>query len=487
MTKSPQDPVERLVSDESTFYPKSSGNVGNSGRWKRAALPTKSEDLDSNMDESVSTQVPPVCDEDSTLEPRPTCSRLVLKRNGHQNVPSKVSSVCVIGGGPAGLGCCRALCDAGLNVTLIQESRGLGGKLCTKYVNGKDDPTLHFDMGVQFIKPAGLLKELLILGDIVAPWPEVGRFKRVKCQGNWRKWNIGTVSDIATGGYVVGIPSMSSIGHYLAEQCKDLQIHVDRTAHVRSRVPATQQWEVEWHRGVPTGGQLFYRPELKDVPKEVCRGTFDAVVLAFESNKIARGCKSGYKMTQPSATPLIQRQVKKAKTCQLWNLMVAFNNEVTMPWDAASVEGHSSIAWVAVDSSKPGRVRVPQCFMVFSTREWANWKQWGKSEVERELLHEFLCFLGEVLGYMPPKPCFVMAGRWGNSTESVLTNDFPVGEFPLRATGFHEHSAPVVWDSTSQMGATGDWTRGFSVCDAYTAGHELAMAITGESESVSFK
>lgn len=38
--------------------------------------------------------------------------------------PSNAPAVCVIGGGPSGLGCCRRLCDAGMRVTLIQESRG---------------------------------------------------------------------------------------------------------------------------------------------------------------------------------------------------------------------------------------------------------------------------------------------------------------------------------------------------------------------------
>ena len=32
--------------------------------------------------------------------------------------------VCVVGGGPSGLACCRSLCDAGIQVVLIQESRG---------------------------------------------------------------------------------------------------------------------------------------------------------------------------------------------------------------------------------------------------------------------------------------------------------------------------------------------------------------------------
>ena len=34
-----------------------------------------------------------------------------------------------------------------------------------------------------------------------------------------------------------------------------------------------------------------------------------------------------------------------------------------MPWDAAHIEGHPSLAWMAVNSSKPQRARVPQCFM----------------------------------------------------------------------------------------------------------------------------
>jgi predicted NAD/FAD-dependent oxidoreductase len=199
------------------------------------------------------------------------------------------------------------------------------------------------------------------------------------------------------------------------------------------------------------------------------------VVLAFEANKIVRGCKSGYKMTQPSATPELRRQITgKARTSQMWNLMVAFDTELQIPWDAACVEGHPSIAWVANDSSKPQRAKVPQCFMVFSTQAWADWKQWGKKEVERDLLWEFLSFLECVIGHRPPKPSFVLSGRWGNNTETVLTGDRPRGEFPMRALHHHEAHARAVWDADGRMGATGDWTRGFSASDAFTAGVEMA-------------
>merc|ERR1712187_411892 len=172
----------------------------------------------------------------------------------------------------------------------------------------------------------------------------------------------------------------------------------------------------------------------------------------------------------------------KVRTSQMWNLMVAFDKELPMPWDAANIEGHPAIAWIAVNSSKPQRARVPQCFMVFSTKEWADWKQWGKREVEHELLAEFVYFLEVLLGSKPPKPCFVLSGRWGNNTETVLTRDQAKGEFPMRAIGYHDDEAGVVWDEAQRMGATGDWTRGFSVSDAYTAGTEIAKTIIREAD-----
>jgi len=418
-------------------------------------------------------------DEDVAMPPRKTRARpAAMPEEGRP-----VKSVCVVGGGPSGLACCRTLCDAGLEVTLIQESRGLGGKLCTKFVNGKEDPTLHFDMGVQLLRPAGLFAEQL--EGIVAPWPARGRFKRLQCSGGWTSWSITGSSDIPVDGFVVGVPSMSAIGRHLAEKCRGLSVHVDRTAQVRGRDPASGQWEVQWKREAATGGQLRYRPELAEGATEVSRADFDAVVLAFEANKVVRGCKSGYKMVESSATPVLRKQLSggKTRTSQMWNLMVAFDKELPMPWDAASIEGHRSIAWVAVDSSKPQRARVPQCFMVFSTREWADWKQWGKREVERDLLNEFLGFLEQVLGRAPPKPCFVLSGRWGNNTEAVLTGARPEGEFPMRALGHFEGPGSLVWDGAQRMGATGDWTRGFSVSDAYTAGVELAEGVLKDSGS----
>ncbi|CAK8997660.1 unnamed protein product [Durusdinium trenchii] len=348
----------------------------------------------------------------------------------------------------------------------------LGGKLCTKFVNGKEDPTLHFDMGVQVLKPRGRFAEEL--EGVVKPWPRVGRFKRIRCTGDWRRWSIQGSEDLPTTDLVVGTPSMSAIGRHLAERCRSLEVHVDRTAQVQGRRKMTGQWSVMWSRAEANAGQLRYRPELAEGASEVSYRNFDAVVLAFEANKVLHGCKSGYKMVPSSVSPALRERLSgRTKTSQVWNLMVAFDRELPMPWDAAAITGHGSLAWVAVDSSKPDRQRVPQCFMIFSTKEWANWKQWSKKEVERVLLYDFMSFLSDTLGSWPPEPCFLLSGRWGNNTEAVLTGEVPEGDFPMRSLGHYEGVGSPLWDKDG-MGATGDWARGFSVNDAYSAGVELA-------------
>ena len=48
--------------------------------------------------------------------------------------------------------------------------------------------------------------------------------------------------DLPTTDLVVGTPSMSAIGRHLAERCRSLEVHVDRTAQVQGRRKMTGQW-----------------------------------------------------------------------------------------------------------------------------------------------------------------------------------------------------------------------------------------------------
>lgn len=350
----------------------------------------------------------------------------------------------------------------------------MGGKLCTKFAGpgGKDDPTLHFDMGVQLLRPRGALAEALG-GEGVAPWPEEGRLVELGVGPG----GPAVSRRLPTRGLVVGVPSMSAVGHRLLAACgQEVSVITDRTAWVGGA--RGDQWHVQWGRAKGNAGQIRTRPELaKEVPDE--GANFDAVVHAYEANKIRKGCATGYKAVPSSATTAISQALRGARTCQVWNLMIAFESPAApdLDWDAAFIKGHRALAWLANDSSKPMRSRVPDCWMAFSTLEWAQ-GGWSNKDVEVALVKEVCKLLGQLAGRSPPKVVFAQAGRWGNSTASCLSGAEPIGEFPARCLAQEEGPPPaVVWEPADGMGACGDWAAGFSVCDAFDAGVALAGEI----------
>ncbi|CAK0891338.1 unnamed protein product [Prorocentrum cordatum] len=135
--------------------------------------------------------------------------------------------------------------------------------------------------------------------------------------------------------------------------------------------------------------------------------------------------------------------------------MIAFESPAApdLDWDAAFVKGHRALAWLANDSSKPMRSRVPDCWMAFSTLEWAQ-GGWTKHDVEAALVKEVCKLLGQLTGRSPPKVVFAQAGRWGNSTASCLSGAEPVGEFPARCLA-QDRGGPPAGDCLGARGRHG--------------------------------
>lgn len=57
--------------------------------------------------------------------------------------------VAVVGGGFAGLAAAKELADAGANVTLVEQGRGLGGRVCSRRATVGGGHPLTFDHGAQ--------------------------------------------------------------------------------------------------------------------------------------------------------------------------------------------------------------------------------------------------------------------------------------------------------------------------------------------------
>jgi predicted NAD/FAD-dependent oxidoreductase len=122
-------------------------------------------------------------------------------------------------------------------------------------------------------------------------------------------------------------------------------------------------------------------------------------------------------------------------------------------WNAAR-STHHRMAWLARESSKPGRKSIER----WTVQASAAWSQEhledDNARVEAKLLKAF----SEVTG-IRAQPAYTQTQRWRLAkTEQALG---------------HSH----LWDGQSGLGACGDWCIGHRVEDAFISGLELALQV----------
>ena len=201
--------------------------------------------------------------------------------------------VAVIGAGIAGLACARRLADAGLAPVVFDKGRGIGGRLATRRVDG-----LQFDHGAQYVTArdaafAAVLRDMQTSG----------------AAGLWH--------DGSGEAHMVGIPGMSALARALASGL-DLRQRV-QVASVRG---ASGQWSVEgdgWHN------------------------TFDRVVLTVPAPQVAGLLGADH--------PLVAK-LSGVVMAPCLTLMAASHPPPAFLTDK---DPNGPLAWIAADTSKPGR------------------------------------------------------------------------------------------------------------------------------------
>jgi len=387
--------------------------------------------------------------------------------------PAGGRRVAVVVGGAAGLAAAAALTAAGLDVTLFEQGRGLGGRVCSRRVDGGGGgdgaaaAELSFDHGAQYLSPkpapfAALLAELEAAGAL-ARWH--GAVGDINASGS----GVLDLGSFRPGGKAlyVGSPSNSAFGRALAARCGPgrLSAHTAVRAHGLALEPATGRWRL---RVRPAAAGDSGGPASEPWPE-----AFDGVVSALSANSTVRLLGGGDGGDgDAAAAPAIAAAAAGVRSNVCWALMLALRRPSGLPLDGALIAGGGPLAWIARNSSKPGRARPAgdawvETWVIHASPEWSNARRDARREqVAAELLAAFAhaapC-VREAIEGGGGRPPLALAHRWNNA--------YPLN--PLTAPPPAEPGAP-------RLVACGDWAAGPRVGDAYASGLAAAESLLAQ-------
>lgn len=281
--------------------------------------------------------------------------------------PDASESTAIIGAGMAGLAAGLLLQEAGQAVSLFEKSRGPGGRMSSKRING-----VSLDLGAQYftVRSAGF-----------------ARLLERYAAGSYGLWEGELLIEKAAGerqpffeeARYVGIPRMSAITRMLA---RHLPVKVATRIEKLIRHDAKQWW-------------------LEDSEGQV-HGPFDRVVCTLPPAQ-ALG------LLQASGLgSLADGALTRATLHPCWAVGVGFEYSLQCPFQGLQAH-HPALAWLANNSSKPGRSGDREWWVLHATTQWSAEHREATGEV---VIDALLTALSEVIGIELPDHADVVAHRW---------------------------------------------------------------------------
>ena len=345
---------------------------------------------------------------------------------------SKARHIAVIGAGMAGISCARTLVQAGHRVTVFEQDGAVGGRMATV-----DSPFGSFDSGAQYftVRDARFARALKTVPGLCKPWSantvrvldELGRVAAAGLPAREPHW--------------VPLPGMQALAAAWARPLQDAgQVELNTcVTHIEPDALGGQRWQL--HTQGVGGGQ------------HVASG-FDAVLLALpapQARDLLRASRQGGHF----------KALDAVQVAPCWTLMLAFpqamqpNLSALGPqWNAAR-STHHRVAWLARESSKPGRGAVERWTVQASAAWSTEHLQDDDARAEAKLLKAF----SEVTG-IRAAPSHAQTQRWLYAQTIA-----PLGRSHL-------------WHAPSGLGLCGDWCFGHRVENAFVSGLELALAVS---------
>lgn len=340
--------------------------------------------------------------------------------------------IAVVGAGIAGITCARTLAKAGHRVTVFEKSRGAGGRMATRSTEFGD-----FDHGTQYftVRDSRFEEALATASGLVRPW-SANTVRILDDHGR-----VMAASLPVPESHWVAKPGMNALVRQWAQPLQDAgQLVLD-----------TQVTRLEADKLHPERWQL--QTDGEGGESHVYSG-FDAVILAIPSPQ------AHALLLSSQQSKALQTELARVTVEPCWTLMVAFPQALQPTlaslgpqWNVAR-STHHRIAWLARESSKPGRGPIER-WTIQANVEWSQRHLEDDAErVKAKLLRGFT----EITG-IRAEPPHAEVHRWRYAQTSK----------PLGKTH--------VWEVQSGIGLCGDWCLGHRVEDGFVSGLEMALAI----------
>jgi predicted NAD/FAD-dependent oxidoreductase len=326
--------------------------------------------------------------------------------------------------------------QAGHQVSLFEKSARPGGRMATR-----SSPFGSFDHGAQYftVRDQRFALALQTVPELCKPWSantvrvldEHGRVAAAGLPAREPHW--------------VPTPGMNALAAAWAEPLAKagslkLETRVTRLERDASQV---HHWTLH------TVG-----PETDNGHRREALSGFDAVVLALPAWQ-ARELLLNSELADTMA-----QEIGAVEVAPCWTLMLAFPNAMQPAfstlgpqWNAAR-STHHRIAWLARESSKPGREPIER----WTVQASAAWSREHFNDDPLRVQAKLCKAFSEVTG-IRAEPTHVDSHRWAYA-QTVK----PLGKSHL-------------WDPRVRLGACGDWCTGHRVEDAFLSGLGLALTM----------
>lgn len=337
--------------------------------------------------------------------------------------------VAIIGAGMAGVTAAKILKDEGVNVTVFEKSRGVGGRMSTRR-----NEFGHFDHGAQYFTASEpefqKVVDHWLKSDIAAVWP-----------GTIIQRKNERLSPITPGTIrFVGTPYMNSPvidfskGLSIRTNCELKQVHRETDG----------TWQLEF---VDTS-------KNKRVEKA---GGFDVLIMSTPAPQAKHFLQPWSKEIDPAG------HLEQAYH-SVWATLIAFHKPLGLSFEGCFVNEPSQISglsWVANTTNKPKRPVLGkgiESWILHGKEDWSLSYLEEKSEnIAQRMLKDF-----SGLFSIEQQPIFLKAHRWRYARPKS-----PIEE-------------AFLWHDSLGLGVCGDWCGGPKVQGAYLSGLKLAQVLLNQ-------